>query len=149
MKNLIKKIFNKETIVYLIFGVLTTAVNYLAFWLFKSKFGLTTLVANTVAWVVAVLFAFITNKLFVFESKSFKFNILFFELVSFFGARLLSFFFEEGFLAITSHFKINDYLSKAVASIVVIILNYFASKYFIFKKKKTEENNDESERREQ
>lgn len=135
MKTLISKFLNRETIVYVIFGVLTTAVNYISYWFFRSKLGISFLIANTIAWIISVLFAFITNKLVVFESKSFKLKTLLFEFVSFVGARVLSFLFEEGFLAVTTHFNINEYLSKAIAGIIVIIINYFLSKFFIFKKK--------------
>lgn len=134
MKEKINKLFNKETITYVIFGVLTTAVNYVAYWLFR-KMAIPFLIANILAWIVAVVFAFITNKLFVFESKSFEFKKLFPELLAFFSARILSFLFEEGFLAVSCHFGMNEYLAKIIAGIVVIILNYFASKYFIFNKK--------------
>ena len=66
MKTLIKKFVNKETIVYLIFGILTTAVNYFVFWIFNSMFKVPVLIANVIAFIVAVIFAFITNKIFVF-----------------------------------------------------------------------------------
>lgn len=135
MKTFIKKLLNRETIVYVIFGVLTTAVNYISYWFLRSKLEIPFLIANTIAWIISVLFAFITNKLVVFESKSFNIKLLLFEFVSFVGARILSFLFEEAFLAITTHFKINEYLSKAIAGIIVIIINYFLSKFFIFKKK--------------
>lgn len=135
MKTFIKKFLNRETIVYVIFGVLTTAVNYISYWFLRSKLEIPFLIANTIAWIISVLFAFITNKLVVFESKSFKIKLLLFEFVSFVGARILSFLFEEAFLAITTHFKVNEYLSKAIAGIIVIIINYFLSKFFIFKNK--------------
>lgn len=144
MKSIIKKFLNRETIVYVIFGVLTTAVNYVSYWLLRSKLGIPFLIANTIAWIISVLFAFVTNKLIVFESKSFKFKLLLFEFFSFVSARILSFLFEEGFLAVTTHFHMNEYLSKAIAGIIVIIMNYFLSKFFIFKKKddSLEDNNE-------
>lgn len=77
MKTLIKKFVNKETIVYLIFGILTTVVNYFIFWIFNSRFKVPVLIANVIAFIVAVIFAFITNKIFVFESKSFAPAVLF------------------------------------------------------------------------
>lgn len=147
MINKLKKFINKETIVYVIFGVLTTAVNYLVFWLCKSKLGIGTLVANIIAFIVAVIFAFITNKIFVFESRSFELKVLLYEFSTFAAARILSFLFEEGFLALTTHLGFNDYIAKAFISIVVIILNYIASKLFIFKKRaKTPEMEDENVR---
>ena len=136
MKKLIQKFLNKETITYVIFGVLTTAVNYVSYWLFR-KADISFLIANVMAWIVAVCFAYITNKLFVFESKSFAFKVLVKEIPSFIGARVLSLLFEEAFLAIAVHFGMNDMIAKIIAAVVVVILNYFASKFIIFKKKKS------------
>ena len=62
MKTLIKKFVNKETIVYLIFGILTTVVNYFIFWIFNSRFKVPVLIANVIAFIVAVIFAFIPIK---------------------------------------------------------------------------------------
>ncbi|MDO4379519.1 MAG: GtrA family protein, partial [Clostridia bacterium] len=77
IKALFKKLVNKETVTYVIFGVLTTLVNLVVFKgfdvLFKGKYYLFT---NTIAWIAAVAFAYVTNKLFVFESKSWKFDVL-------------------------------------------------------------------------
>ena len=136
MKNLIRKLINRETIVYLIFGVLTTVVNYIIFWLCRRIF-IPVLIANIISWVGAVIFAFITNKLFVFESKNFRLQQLIPEIIGFVGARVLSFLFEEGFLAVTYYLGMNEYVAKLIASVVVIIVNYFASKFLIFKKKET------------
>ena len=90
MKELIKKFLNKETICYLIFGVLTTVVDLIiyqaALWL-----GIHYLIAQGIAWVVAVAFAFITNKLFVFESKTTEKSVVLKELISFVSARIVSF----------------------------------------------------------
>ena len=70
MKNLIKKFLNRETVSYLVFGVLTTIVNYASYELCKWL-GVHYTVSTVAAWVLAVAFAYITNKLYVFESKSF------------------------------------------------------------------------------
>ena len=94
---------------------------------------------------MALIFAFFTNKIFVFESKSFRLKKLIPEIIGFTGARLLSFLFEEGFLFVTYYFGMNEYIAKLIASVVVIILNYFSSKFFIFKKKEViiqEDSND-------
>ena len=75
INNLIKKFLNKETISYLIFGVLTTIINIVVFWFAERELAFimsedaASLVGNVIAWVISVAFAFVTNKLFVFESK--------------------------------------------------------------------------------
>ena len=148
MKNLIRKLINRETIVYLIFGVLTTVVNYIIFWLCRRIF-IPVLIANIISWVGAVIFAFITNKLFVFESKSFRLQQLIPEIIGFVSARVLSFLFEEGFLAVTYYLGMNEYVAKLIASVVVIIVNYFEIKFLIFKKKETKVQEDLNDGRNQ
>lgn len=141
MKNLIKKFINRETITYLIFGVLTTAINYGVYYLMYRFTSLEAIVYNIVAWTVAVIFAFVTNKLVVFESKSFKPDIIIKEFLPFIGARLFSFFVEEAFLALTVNVMgMHPLLSKIVICVVVVILNYFFSKFLIFRKKKETSN---------
>ena len=100
MKELIKKVLNKETILYVVFGVLTTVVNFAAFKVFDMIFTRATqvdltLVTNVIAWIIAVAFAYVTNKLFVFESKSWERGIVLKESLSFTAARLFSLGVEE------------------------------------------------------
>ena len=124
--------FNKsyEVLSYLFFGGCTTLVNIVTFWILRVlKIGVYT--SNTIAWIVAVLFAFITNKLFVFESKG---NLLK-EGLSFFGFRLLSLLFDMGIMyLLIDVMNVNDIISKVISNIFVIIINYVFSKIFIFKK---------------
>ena len=142
MKELIKKLINKETITYIIFGVGSTVVNLAVFKLFDLIFTAVTdtdlvLLTNLIAWVAAVVFAFVTNKIWVFESKSIKPAVLTKEISSFFACRLLTGFLDVGIMWLgvdLLHF--NSTLLKIVANIVVIVLNYVASKLFIFKSKK-------------
>lgn len=144
MRDLLKKIFNRETISYLIFGVLTTAVNYLVFWLIIEPFGDdAALWANVVAFVAALIFSYVTNKLFVFESKSWNWEVLKKELPSFVGARILSFLFDEtGLLVCVKWLQVGRFqlfgisglmIAKLFLSVVVVIVNYVLSKFFIFK----------------
>lgn len=136
MKQLINKLINKETITYIIFGVLTTVVNYAVYYLFYRFTSIDPIVYNVVAWIAAVVFAFVTNKLFVFESKSFAPEVLLSEFVTFIGARLLSLLFETGFLALTVKvFLMNELVAKVIEAVFVVIFNYFASKFLIFRKK--------------
>ena len=159
MKNLINKLiekfFTREVISYLIFGVLTTVVNFVFYWLFTEVFAVYYITSNVIAWVFAVVFAYITNKLFVFESKSWEGKVLAKEIPSFVAARLFSLGVEELGLIIFVNFLhfdskvfhiplINFDLSgemtaKIILAVVVVILNYFFSKLIIFKKKKAPE----------
>ena len=92
--------------------------------------------ANTIAWVAGVIFAFITNKLWVFESKSWKPAVALKEFVSFTGARIFSFVIETLMMFVfVSIMSLDEMLSKLIVGVVVIILNYIFSKLFIFKKK--------------
>lgn len=142
--DIIRKLISKEVFSYLFFGVLTTVVNFAVFALCENKMHY--LAANAIAWVAAVVFAFVTNKLFVFDSKSWKPNVLFKEAVSFTGARLITLGIEElglwGLIDLlrldkvfTLPFISGEMVVKIIISIVVVILNYFFSKLIIFKKK--------------
>ena len=138
----------KEIITYIIFGVLTTVVNFFAFWFFTKIFGENLyLVNNAIAWVVGVVFAYVTNKLFVFESKSWNLKLITKEITGFLGARIFSFLIEEGgmFLFISGlglgekslellDFTITgQFIVKILLAIIVVVLNYVFSKFFIFK----------------
>ena len=124
--------FNRfyEVLSYLFFGGCTTLINILTFWILRVfKIGVYT--SNVIAWIVAVLFAFVTNKLFVFESKGNTIK----QGVSFFIFRLISLVFDMGIMyLLIDVFKWNDLLSKIITNVFVIIINYIFSKVFIFKK---------------
>lgn len=151
LRKFLKKLFSREVITYLIFGVLTTVVNYVVFALLIWQYGdRATLIANAIAWVAAVVFAYVTNKLFVFESKSWATDVLKREIPAFVGVRLLSFGLEElGLWICTDLLHVGRWtlaeiggkviggvlVSKVVLSVLVVILNYFFSKLLIFTKK--------------
>jgi putative flippase GtrA len=145
MKNKMKKLFElikqlynkyKELIMYGIMGVLSTVINIVTFAICEKIFGINALVSNVIAWVVAVIFAYITNKLFVFESKSFKKDVLIKEIISFTSARLFSLLLEEVIIYVMIDLmNINSLIVKVFSNIVVIIVNYIFSKLVIFKKK--------------
>lgn len=141
----------KELIVYVIFGGLTTVVNLVVFTLCGFALGDERyLVSNVIAWLAAVIFAYITNKLWVFESKSWSVRVLVKEIPSFFAARVFSFLLEEFglyvFVDLLSFKDISlkiftleiggELIAKAILAVVVVILNYIFSKLVIFKKKK-------------
>lgn len=131
-----KKLFKKyqELILYGIFGVLTTLINIIIFYLL-DKIGINVYINNTIAWILSVLFAFITNKMFVFESKDFSKKIVLKEGFSFFLARIFSYFIDMfTIFMLFQVLGVNKMISKVVSNVVVIIVNYVLSKLFIFKK---------------
>ena len=124
----------KEGLLYLFFGGCTTIVNILVFMIFRS-FHVNTYISNGIAWFVSVFFAFITNKLFVFESKGLGLKKAVKECLSFFAFRVLSLLFDMGIIYLMIDvLHCGDLISKIVSNIFVIIINYVFSKLFIFKK---------------
>lgn len=160
---IISKFLTYEMLSYLFFGVMTTVVNLGVFYASDKLLGNGVLadfsvlghlfkvtyedVSTVIAWIFAVLFAYITNKLWVFESKSRRFNIVARELVSFFGARIISFVVFESFgFMLVRNILINTglfatenapkWIAKIFISVFVVIFNYVMSKLLIFRKKK-------------
>ena len=126
---------HKESILYLIFGGLTFFVNMLTYIFLTRVAKADVLVSNCIAWIVAVLFAYVTNKFFVFESKETNFKYILKEFRAFVGCRLFSGIIELGIIFVmASLMGINDLFVKIVTNIVVIILNFIFSKLIIFKK---------------
>lgn len=147
----LKKILNRETVLYIIFGVATTAVNYVVFFLLYNVLWRqeNSLLANAAAFVAAVIFAFVVNKLFVFESKSWSAGTLKKEIPSFLAARIGSFGIEEaglflaeevlklgGVAAITIGGTVLDWITivKLALAFVVVALNYVFCKLLVFRK---------------
>lgn len=138
----IKKFLNRETISYLIVGILTTAVDYIVFAIINETLratdvdrGIAVTIATVLSWFAAVLFSYIANKLFVFKNYDFGFLHCLKECGSFFVARLLS----GGIVLVlmwilTGVFLVNEYIAKVMTSIFNIVFNYVAAKLFIFKK---------------
>ena len=126
----------KQTILYLIFGVLSTIVNILTYVFCTRNLNIEFLISNWIAWIVAVLFAYITNKFFVFESKEINIKFLIKELSSFVSCRLLSGIIEMILMYIMiSLMSLNDFIVKIITNVVVVILNFIFSKLIIFKNK--------------
>lgn len=125
----------KEQINYIIFGVFTTLVNYLVYLGLTRLLNTEVIPATIIAWVLAVLFAYITNKKFVFASNSFNFAQVTKEIASFFSLRIVSGIFEVVCMYIfVSVLQFNDIIIKLIVNIAVIILNYIFSKLIVFRK---------------
>ena len=141
IETLFKALVNRETISYLFFGVLTTVVSIASYELVKRLLArkkeptpLIINIATIASWILAVAFAFITNKLFVFQSDSMAAEVLVKEMIGFVGARLVSLGFEVVWMNLTTVvLKWNDSLCKILAQFVITVLNYIFSKLYIFK----------------
>ena len=121
----------KELILYVVFGVLTTVVNIIAYVVFAKYLNVDYIISNIIAWFLSVLFAYITNRIWVFESKSD--NILR-EISLFFGGRLFSGVVDTSLLYLmVDILLIGDFVSKVVTQIIVVVLNYIISKLVVFK----------------
>lgn len=141
MKALIKRCWDlyrkyEEGINYLIFGFLAFVLNYVLYYLFESILHMNYLGATGVSWVLTVIFAYWTNRTFVFKSKNVGANSLLKEFISFIGARIATEVLEIGFMYLAVDILgMNSYIAKLIAQVLVIVSNYFLSKLWIFKKK--------------
>lgn len=134
----VRKLFVKyyDVIAYLVFGVLTTLVNYIVYLPCYNLLGISAALSNVIAWVAAVAFAYLTNKPFVFKSHDWSRKVVWPELVKFVGCRIGSGALETAFIFITVDCLAWDgNVMKLITSILVVILNYFGSKFLVFRKK--------------
>lgn len=130
----------QEIIIYVIVGGLTTVVNFVVFYLCKITIGTNTVlrmnISNFIAWVIAVLFAFVANKLYVFNSKSLEKTLVVKEFSGFVAARVFSLGAEVVIMNVgILMLMIPDMICKLFAQVVIVVMNYFFSKFIIFKKK--------------
>lgn len=149
---MIKKLFEKykELISYVFFGVLATIVSLVSFKVFNEILGANLyFLSNVISWLITVIFAYFTNKLWVFESKSWKADVVVKELIEFFGARIFSLVVESAglwlMIDIMHMGKISwdifvfnldgNMIAKIIMQVVVVILNYVFSKLVIFRHK--------------
>jgi len=134
-QGLFKKIVNRETITYVIAGVLTTIINFISYE-GLYRLGIPNLTANAIAWVIAVTFAYIVNKKNVFVSKSDTIKDETVKITKFYGARIVTLVVEQlGMYIFIERLGFYRLLVKAALAVIVIILNYIFSKIYIFNKK--------------
>lgn len=134
---------NKEMLLYLFFGALTTAVSFVTLgvpqWLFEKagmSEGTAIVPSNIISWICAVTFAYVTNRIWVFDSKAHGTKEIVQEAASFYGGRVFTLIVETLMMWVgVSLLGINKWAVKVVASVVVLILNYIISKLFVFNKK--------------
>ena len=134
LKNLFRKHY--DILVYLIFGVLTTAVNYIVYLPCYNLLHLSSAVSNVIAWAAAVAFAYVTNKPFVFHSHDWSAGTVIPELTKFIGTRLGSGGLETLVLLVfVDMLKGNGNVWKLLTSVLVVVLKYIGSKLLVFRKK--------------
>ena len=127
----------QEGIDYLIFGFLAFVLNYALYYLFAGLLDLHHLTSTALSWALTVVFAYWTNRTFVFNSKNKYVKSMSGEFISFIGARVLTEFLELGFMFLAVDIaSLNEYLAKFLGQVLVIVANYFLSKLWIFKEKK-------------
>ncbi|MDN5832035.1 MAG: GtrA family protein [Tetragenococcus halophilus] len=125
-------------ITYLFFGVMTTVVNFVTFFLARNLFVWNLVISNTFSWVLSVLFAFATNKKWVFKSKTTSSRHFFSELSKFFFYRIVSFGIDMGcMLLFVDAIDMKEFWAKLITQIIIVVANYVFSKFFIFTQKNT------------
>ena len=125
------KFLDRELILYVVFGAFTFFVNVIVYFVFENLLGVNYLISNIIAWFFSVLFAYITNRIWVFESKSPE---ILKEMSLFFGGRIFSGVVDTVLMYLfIDVLVIGDFISKIFVQIMVIILNYIFSKLIVFK----------------
>ena len=133
MRRIIQKY--KSIIAYLFFGVLTTLINWGSYFLFYNIAKTPNVPSTIIAWILAVAFAFITNKIWVFDSKSFDGKTILHEIWTFITARLITGILDVVIMYFAVDvFVMNSTVWKLISNIIVIVLNYIFSRLIIFKK---------------
>ena len=126
----------RQVLLYCVFGFLTFLVSVGTYAFCMRALGINELIANAISWVFAVLFAFFTNRRWVFDGESEGAKGLWAQMASFFGGRLFTLAVEEAILAVfVTWLRFDGVIVKVVAQVVVIVLNYFISKFWVFRKK--------------
>ncbi|MBQ7170344.1 MAG: GtrA family protein [Synergistaceae bacterium] len=127
----------RQLILYGIFGVLSTLIDILMYWAVSRAFGLSIVASTVTAWFTAVLFAYWSNRKYVFRSRNNSVAAMFFEALYFFMCRIATGLLDVVIMYVFADlFGLNDVIVKTVSNIIVIILNFVASKLFIFREGK-------------
>lgn len=138
---MIKNIYlkHKEIINYLIFGIFSTIVNLLTYYIliftiFNPNNPIELQITNTISWIISVTFSYITNKIYVFQSNN---KNIIKEIIKFYSSRLTTLFLDMLLMFIfVTILNLNDKIIKLIVAIVIIVLNYILSKLIVFKQKK-------------
>ncbi len=140
----VKKLFKNEAVSYLFWGVGATVVNWIVYTVLSFASPYSMVICNSIAWLAAVLFAYITNRFFVFHSKTHGLTALLREFFLFISARVFTGLFEIFLPSLLfrlgirqSFFGIEGFWAKAIVTVLIIVLNYILSKLIVFRKTHT------------
>ncbi|WP_103981880.1 GtrA family protein [Helcococcus massiliensis] len=126
-----------EAVNYIIFGALTTLVNFVVYFFSYNVLSISNVFSNIIAWAISATFAFVVNKFFVFNSKLVNFTSTVKEFITFISVRLSTGVIDTLIMYIgVDVLNKNEFICKVIASIFTLVSNYIASKFFIFKKNK-------------
>ena len=127
---------HREVLLYLFFGAVTTAVSWVSFYLFHYPLAVDELTSNLISWVLAVLVAFVTNRIWVFSAEA-ESGGLFRQMLLFFGSRVATLLVEEAIILIfVTWLAFDAMLIKIIGNLVVLVLNYILSKLLVFRRQK-------------
>lgn len=133
MLELLKKY--RDIIAYVVFGILTTVINVIVYYTCYEIFGIINIISTIIAWFAAIVFAFVTNKKYVFDSKSWDKETVFNEGIKFLSCRVGTGIIEViMMICFVDVLQVNGTLMKAITNVIVIIINYIFSRCVIFKK---------------
>ena len=139
----ILRIFNpfykkyKEMLLYLFFGGLSFIVSIATYACFNVGMGINELIANILSWIITVMFAFLTNRVWVFQAPTHTITEFLRQMLSFFGGRVVTLVIEEIILLVfITWLGFNSMVVKVIAQVIVIVLNYVISKFWVFTDKK-------------
>lgn len=135
--SLLKDLFEryKQLFFYGLFGGLTTLINLAAYYVFANLLFMPVVIATGIAWILSVLFAFFTNRIWVFESKADDHKSILKEMGLFFFSRLSTGVFDIAFMYVAVDvFNADDMLSKIISNVFIIVFNFLLSKYLVFSK---------------
>lgn len=135
INKLIKKLLDRDVILYIIFGILTTLVNFVTFYILNSLMKVNANISNLVAIPLAILFAYFTNRKWVFHTQAKGFEENFNEFCKFIAGRAVTMIIEFFGCMLLFMIPIPEIISKLIVSVIIIILNFFISKFFAFKQK--------------
>ena len=126
---------HKAFLIYLFLGGCTTLVNVVVYYLCAHPLRLSTVVSTAIAWLLSVAFAYVTNKVWVFESRSWRGRLVLREGLSFLVCRAATGVFDCGFMVVmVDVLGFNDLCFKIVSNVIVVLANFFASKFLIFRR---------------
>lgn len=135
INKLIKKLLDRDVILYIIFGILTTLVNFVTFYILNSLMKVNANISNLVAIPLAILFAYFTNRKWVFHTQAKGFKENFNEFCKFITGRAVTMIIEFFGCMLLFMIPIPEIVSKLIVSVIIVILNFFISKFFAFKQK--------------